>query len=158
MVNKIKNIFPLMWNFIKELGGISLFFAVITFWIVQHNQYISIVNSIYFETDANIKKLNIILSDQDRIWGYLMTFSSQVYEDNWNFISQYYSRDCLEYMRLAVLNEESMNTIITQRQAGNFTLGQTALYNGANNLKEELEYIGSHCSPSSWWYRVNYRK
>ena len=91
MVNKIKNIFPLMWNFIKELGGISLFFAVITFWIVQHNQYISIVNSIYFETDANIKKLNIILSDQDRIWGYLMTFSSQVYEDNWNFISQYYT-------------------------------------------------------------------
>jgi len=144
------------WNFLKELGGISLLFTVLTFWAFNHNSYIATANSIRADTGANVTLVGVILDDKEKNWGYLQTFVNQSYTSNWNYIAQYYSFECLQKIRIIAANIESANVLITQRQVGNMNLDQETLYTISEQLKPLLEDVMS-CQLKSWWQNLFYQ-
>ncbi|RJQ29881.1 hypothetical protein C4571_00485 [Candidatus Parcubacteria bacterium] len=145
-----------VWSVLKELGGISLLFAVITFLIVQYNTYVAIGNAIRADTGANLSFVNPILSDENKEWGYLHLLYDQTYNSNWNYIVQYYNVECFNKIRRVALDIGSLNTLLIQRQSGNKTLGQDKLYEIAKSLKPDFESI-LNCKLRPWRSRIFYK-
>ena len=143
----------LFWKFLNGLGGVSLLVSVITFWIIQYNNYIQIGNSIRADTSINIAKLQTINDDTTKTWGYTFLLSDNAYNNNWNFILQYYSTSCIQSIEYATINIESINTLISQRQIGNTNLDQGRLYDIGVILMPQLEKI-AFCPIEPWHSKI----
>jgi len=136
----------MIWKFLVQLGFISIFVSIVTFWIAQYNEYIKIGNNINVETINNITFSDIILSDKDDEWMYLNKMSNLVYKDNWNYITQYYSKECVEKYIVVALNMDSLNTLISLRQTGDpITKHSEDIKKFTTELKKSLNEIYSQC-------------